>query len=182
MNAGSYADYYEVQASSLNYQYQSGLISIMISKPSPIISFNVNSPDYGDPVIISGDITNSAAEFLVLDIVLDEFSIENFDFTPEFDAAIEAKVTAEQNALKAQHDLARVEFEQQQEIEKAKAFAKKSELEAEALSNTASATNLIRKIEAEATLELAKKWNGILPNNWVIGGTVLDKLIDKMSR
>lgn len=123
-----------------------------------------------------------AAQLKPFYIVLDEFSIENFDFTPEFDAAIEKKVTAEQNALTAQHDLARVEFEQKQEIEKAKALAEKSRLEAQALSNTASAKNLIEKIEAEATLEFAKRWNGVLPNNWVIGGTVMDKLIQKFAQ
>ncbi|MFQ5510010.1 MAG: prohibitin family protein, partial [Leptospirillia bacterium] len=34
-------------------------------------------------------------------IILDEFSIVAFEFSPEFNAAIEAKQTAEQNALKA---------------------------------------------------------------------------------
>ena len=122
------------------------------------------------------------AQLAQFNIVLDEFSIVDFQFSEQFDSAIEAKVTAAEQAKKAENDLRRVEFEQQQEIEKAKAFAKKSELEAQALSNTVSASNLIRKIEAEAVLEFAKSWNGILPNNWVIGGTVLDRLIEKFSR
>jgi len=123
-----------------------------------------------------------SAQLLPFHIVLDEFSIENFNFDPEFDKAIEAKQIAEQQALKAENDLKRVEFEQAQEIEKAKAEAKKSELQALALSHDASAKNLIKKIEAEATLELARKWDGKLPANWVIGGTIMDKLIFKFAQ
>lgn len=56
-------------------------------------------------------------------IILDELSITNFDFSPEFNKAIEAKVTAEQLALKAQRDLERIKTEALQNIEKAKGEA-----------------------------------------------------------
>jgi regulator of protease activity HflC (stomatin/prohibitin superfamily) len=49
-------------------------------------------------------------------IKVEELSIVNFDFSASFNSAIEAKVTAEQQALKAQRDLERVKFESQQQL------------------------------------------------------------------
>lgn len=56
-------------------------------------------------------------------IVVDAFSIVNFEFSQEFNKAIEAKQTAEQLALKAQRDLQRVKIEAEQKITQAKAEA-----------------------------------------------------------
>ncbi|MBI2523153.1 prohibitin family protein [Candidatus Woesearchaeota archaeon] len=56
-------------------------------------------------------------------IVLDDLSITNFDFSREFNLAIEQKVTAEQNALKEQNNLKVVEFQAKQKIEQAKGEA-----------------------------------------------------------
>lgn len=86
-------------------------------------------------------------------IVVEEFNIIDFQFSEEFDSAIEAKVTAEQNALKAQRDLERVKFEAQQKIEQAKAEAESIRIQAEALSRSNDVLNL-RWIE---------KWNGVMP-------------------
>ena len=44
-------------------------------------------------------------------LIVDEFSIMNFNFSKSFSDAIEAKTTAEQNSLKAERDLQRVEVE-----------------------------------------------------------------------
>lgn len=56
-------------------------------------------------------------------ITLDELSITNFDFSREFNFAIEQKVTAEQNALKEQNNLRVVEFQAQQKITQSKGEA-----------------------------------------------------------
>ncbi|MBI2558854.1 prohibitin family protein [Candidatus Woesearchaeota archaeon] len=53
-------------------------------------------------------------------IILDDLSLTDFDFSEEFNRAIESKVTAEQLALKAQRDLERIKTEALQNIEKAK--------------------------------------------------------------
>ena len=53
-------------------------------------------------------------------IDLDDISITNFDFSEEFNDAIEKKVTAEQNALREQNNLKVVEFQTQQKIVEAK--------------------------------------------------------------
>ena len=61
------------------------------------------------------------------------FNIVNFDFSEEFNAAVEAKQTAEQNALKAQQDLNRIKIEAQQKVESAKAEAESIKLIQETL-------------------------------------------------
>ena len=53
-------------------------------------------------------------------IVVDDMSITNFDFSAEFNKAIESKVSAEQNALKEQNNLKVVEFQAQQKVAQAK--------------------------------------------------------------
>ena len=50
---------------------------------------------------------------------IEVFNITSFEFSEEFNAAIEAKQTAQQNALKAEQDLARIKVEAQQQIEQA---------------------------------------------------------------
>lgn len=66
-------------------------------------------------------------------IVLDQLSITNFHFSRDFGAAIEAKVVAVQNSLKAQNDLARVGFEAEQRIAQAKGEAEAIRIQAAAI-------------------------------------------------
>jgi len=94
-------------------------------------------------------------------IIIDDFSIVDFSFSPEFDAAIEAKQTAVQQALKAENDLRRIEIEAQQKIETAKAEAESIRIQAEALKQNA---DLIQ-------LKAVERWNGILPN-YVMGDAI----------
>jgi len=47
-------------------------------------------------------------------IVVNDLMITDFDFSPSFNAAVEAKVKAEQEALKAQNDLVRIQAEADQ--------------------------------------------------------------------
>lgn len=86
-------------------------------------------------------------------ITIEDFNIINFDFSLEFNKAIEEKVTAEQLALKAQRDLERIKIEAQQKIESAKAEAESIRIQSEALKENADILQL-RWIE---------KWNGNLP-------------------
>lgn len=108
---------------------------------------------------ISEDLQQRLGKF---NLIVDEFSIVNFDFSTDFNAAIEAKQVAEQKALKAQNDLKRIEQEAKQDIEKAKAEAESTRLQAEAL-RTSNEVIELRKVEA--LLEFAKKWDGKLPVN-----------------
>lgn len=93
-------------------------------------------------------------------IIVESFSIVNFNFSPSFNQAIEAKVTAEQNALAAKNKLAQVQFEAQQAVEEATGKAKALQIEGQALQSNPQVLQ-IRAIE---------KWNGVLPT--VTGGAM----------
>lgn len=84
-------------------------------------------------------------------ILVDTVNITDFDFSHEFNAAIEAKVTAEQQALKAENDLRRIKIEAQQVV--AQALAESIEIRGKAL----------RDNPALVSLEAVQKWNGVMP-------------------
>ncbi|MGB3465557.1 MAG: prohibitin family protein [Cyclobacteriaceae bacterium] len=91
-------------------------------------------------------------------IAVDAFSIINFSFSDTFTEAIEAKQTAEQNALKAKRDLDRIKVEAQQTIAAATA-----EAEALRLQKMNISPDLIELRKIEANLKAIEKWNGVLP-------------------
>ncbi|WP_339864716.1 prohibitin family protein [uncultured Algoriphagus sp.] len=91
-------------------------------------------------------------------IAVDAFSIINFSFSQTFTDAIEAKQTAEQNALKAKRDLDRIKVEAEQTIAAATA-----EAEALRLQKMNISPDLIELRKIEANLKAIEKWNGILP-------------------
>ena len=95
------------------------------------------------------------AEF---DILVDELNIVNFDFSPEFNAAIEQKQVAQQNVEKAKQDLRRIEIEAQQKIAEAQGQARAQRLQQLSL------TPLYVQFKA------LEKWDGKLPT--VVGGGI----------
>lgn len=95
-------------------------------------------------------------------IVVQDLSITEFNFSPEFSTAIEAKQVAEQETLRAQRVLERVQIEAQQRVAQAEADAKArisvAQAEAEAL-------RLQREVISPELLQLRfiEKWDGVLP-------------------
>ena len=99
-------------------------------------------------------------------IIIEKFNIVNFDFSAEFNAAIEAKQVAEQNLLKTK-------TEQEQALVIAKTEAEKKVLEAEAQAEAirvqaeaqAEANRLLTASLSETLVEYEKiqKWDGELP-------------------
>lgn len=89
-------------------------------------------------------------------LIINDVNIINFEFSKEFDRAIEQKVKAEQEALKAKEDLERVKFEAQQQIEKARAEAEKIKIQAAAITKQGGAEYV--------KLQWIAKWNGQLPS------------------
>lgn len=80
------------------------------------------------------------------------FNITAFDFTAEYNAAIEAKQTAQQNALKAEQDLQRIRVEAEQTIAEAEAEAEAYRLKSEQITPEIILMNYI------------DKWDGHLPS------------------
>jgi regulator of protease activity HflC (stomatin/prohibitin superfamily) len=102
-----------------------------------------------------------------LGLMVVQLSITDFQFSAGFQASIEAKVTAVQQALEAENALRRVEFEAKQTIERAKAEAEglrlqKAQISAQLLD--------LRRIEVQGTA--VRKWNGVMPNVVTSGGPV----------
>ena len=79
------------------------------------------------------------------------FNITGFEFTAEYNAAIEAKQTAQQNALKAEQDLQRIKVEAEQTVAKAEAEAEAYRLKSEQITPEILISNYI------------EKWDGKLP-------------------
>jgi len=94
-------------------------------------------------------------------IIVDEVSIINFSFSNAFTIAIEAKVQAEQEALKAQNELEKVKFEAEQRVVQAKGEAEAIRIQAQALMANS----------ALIDLEAVNKWNGVLPQ-YMLSGAV----------
>ncbi|MGC3981573.1 MAG: prohibitin family protein [Steroidobacteraceae bacterium] len=88
-------------------------------------------------------------------IIMEDIQITNFAFSHAFDAAIEAKQTAEQNALKAKNDLERIKVEAQQKIALAEAEARTIQIQAQAIKEQGGAEYV--------QLKAIEKWNGELP-------------------
>lgn len=82
---------------------------------------------------------------------LEIFNIISFEFTAEYNAAIEAKQTAQQNALKAEQDLQRIKVEAEQKIAQAQAEAEAYRLKSEQITPQMLA------------MEYIDKWDGKLP-------------------
>lgn len=99
-------------------------------------------------------------------ILIEKFNIVNFDFSAEFNEAIEAKQVAEQNLLKTK-------TEQEQALVIAEAEAQKQVIaataEAEAIAKKAEAQAAANKLLAESLSEVLveyekiQKWDGELP-------------------
>jgi len=107
------------------------------------------------------DIKNTLHERLALrGIIVEEVSIVNFDFSPSFNAAIEAKVTSLQLKLKADNDLQRIMVEAEQRVTQAKGESEAIAIQAQAI-NSQGGRDYVQ-------LQAINKWDGVLPK--ITGG------------
>ena len=97
-------------------------------------------------------------------IIVDELNIVNFDFSVSFNQAIEAKVTAEQNALAAKNKLEQVKFEAEQRITTATAEAEAIKIQAQAITQQGG--------KDYVELKAVEKWDGKLPTTFLPNSTV----------
>lgn len=88
-------------------------------------------------------------------IIVDSVSIVDFNFSEAFNQAIEAKVTAEQNALAAKNKLEQVKYEADQRVAQAEGEANAIKIQAEAITSQGGAEYV--------KLQWISKWNGVLP-------------------
>lgn len=90
-----------------------------------------------------------------------DFNITDIDYSDVFEKAIEGKVTAEQEALKAKNQTVQVQELARQKVISAEAEAKSIRIKAEALKQNRDLVNLT----------LAERWNGVLPTH-VLGNSI----------
>jgi len=127
-------------------------------------------------------------------IEVQEVSITDFKFSEQFDKAIEAKVTVEQETLQAENELQKIRIQAEQTVTQAKAESDSKMLQADAeayqMKVVADAEAYRIQVEGETTaeayrkineqlspelveLEKIKKWSGSVPVYNGIGGTPL---------
>jgi len=118
---------------------------------------------------IEAEIGNRLASF---NITTDTVSITDFQFSPLFAQAIEAKVEAEQRALQAENDLRRIEVEAKQFEAQAVGIAQANIAEAQ---GEAEAINIINQALSNNPYYLewlkTQQWDGVLPLVVGEGGT-----------
>ena len=102
-------------------------------------------------------------------IALSNTDITDFRFSGSFNAAIEEKVRAEQEALREKNVLERVKYEAEQKVVKAEAEAESIRLQAISLQNS---PQYIEKLELEVQQDAIEKWNGVLPTHFVPNSAV----------
>ena len=116
---------------------------------------------------VEADITKRLRAY---DIIVEPsgLSITNFNFSNEFNAAIETKQVAQQNAEKQKYILQMAELERQTEVTKAKGAAEAAKLNAQALNAQGGAKVLAR--------EWINKWDGHVPtvSGQGGGGVIID--------
>lgn len=88
-------------------------------------------------------------------LVVSEISLVNFGFSTAYQAAIERKVIATQQKLKAEQDLSRIQVEAEQAIAKAKGDAESIRIQAQAI-NAQGGKDYVQ-------LQAIGKWDGKLP-------------------
>jgi regulator of protease activity HflC (stomatin/prohibitin superfamily) len=109
---------------------------------------------------VAANITKALSDRLIThDILVQNVSITNFDFSDAFNAAIEAKQVAQQNVAKATQELEQAKIDVQKTIASAQAQAEAQRLQQQTLT-----ADLLQKYAIE-------KWNGALPTYITNGST-----------
>ncbi len=114
---------------------------------------------------IEGDITKRLSPYNVT-VEPNGLSITNFDFSPEFNKAIEAKQVAQQESEKQKYILARAELERQTAVATAKGRAEAARLNAAALN--------VQGGELVIAKEWIDRWDGTLPQVSSGGNFIID--------
>ena len=96
-------------------------------------------------------------------LMVSEISLVNFGFSADYQAAIERKVIATQQKLKAEQDLQRIAIEADQAVAKAKGEAEAIRIQAQAI-NAQGGKDYVQ-------LQAIGKWNGELPKYMMGGAT-----------
>lgn len=160
LNYNIIPDKANVVVQTINSDYKSTIIDPAVQEVMKAVSARYTAEELitKRPAVSSEMKEALRLRLLESNITVTGFSIINFSFSQTFTDAIEAKQTAEQNALKAKRDLDRIKVEAEQTIAAATA-----EAEALRLQKMNISPDLIELRKIEAELKAIEKWNGVLP-------------------
>lgn len=97
-------------------------------------------------------------------IIVDDFSIVDFQFSSTYQQAIEQKQVAQQKALEAENDLRRIKVEAEQRVAQATAEAEAIRIQAQAITSQGG--------HDYVQMKAISKWDGHLPTQMIPGSTV----------
>lgn len=97
-------------------------------------------------------------------VIIERVNVTDLQFSDSFSLAIEAKVTAEQEAQAEENRLEKVKFQAQQQIESAKAEAETIRIQAQAITQQGG--------KDYVQLKAIEKWNGQLPTQFIPDSSV----------
>ncbi len=169
------ADIYQ----KIGREYQSIILMPAVQESMKSVTAKYTAEELITERAIVGDEIKITLESKVSEygIMIEKFNIVNFDFSSEFNSAIEAKQVAEQNLIKT-------ETEQKQAIVIAEANAKQKKIAAEASASAklteanaqAEANNLLNNSLSELIIryEQISKWNGELPKVMSDASSLID--------
>ena len=159
----------------LGISYEDTIINPIVSEAIKQITAKYNAEELitKRPQVKSEIETAIETRLTPYHIIVEQVSITDFDFSPEFNSAIERKQVAEQDAFTAKNKVAQVEYEALQK----KAFAEGEKYQLIELANgKAEAIKIegdaeayrLQVIKAQLsgdllTLEQIKAWNGVFP-------------------
>lgn len=160
------ANYHLPETSVISvYQQYQGLKNFQTNKLEPAVRESVKSvtAQYTAEELVtkrsevSTKIENNiVSEFKDLGVVEESFKITNLQFSADFTKAIEAKVTAVQDAEAAKNKLAQVQYEAQQRVAEAQGEAQAIQIQSQAIQANGGGAYL--------QLQAINKWNGALPS------------------
>ncbi|AZN39300.1 prohibitin family protein [Paenibacillus albus] len=114
--------------------------------------------------IVAGEVREHLTTRLAkYNLIVADINIVNFKFSDAFNQSIEAKQVAQQQALKAENDLKRVQIEAKQKIAQAQAEAESLKLKKQEVT-----PELVQLKQIEVQEMAVDKWDGRLPS--VTGG------------
>ena len=116
-------------------------------------------------------VTDRVAEIFGIDVV--DLQITHLEYSPAFQASVEAAVQAKNSAIQAENQVRQIEAQAQQTRIRAEAdsYAKKQIADAEAYA-IQKRSEALKQSPNLIELTLAEKWDGKLPTQMVPGGAV----------
>jgi regulator of protease activity HflC (stomatin/prohibitin superfamily) len=113
---------------------------------------------------VASEIESAFRQAIPNTFTVTKYALMNETFSEAYEAAIEQKQVAQQNAEKADNDLKRLKIEAEQRVAQATAEAEAIKIQAEAIQQQGGASYV--------NLKAVEKWDGHLPDQMIPGGAL----------